>query len=90
MKVTRAEASGSWAASSRFVRNAVSGVYSLRVIGSDYGRYKLNLKGYDASMSRAEAEFIATIEPGAIHHYVVNYSNRGGARLDVRRTRITY
>ena len=60
------------------------------MIGDDYGRYKLNLKGYDASMSRAEAEFIATIEPGAIHHYLVNYSNRGGARLDVRRTRITY
>ena len=31
MKVTRAEASGSWAASSRFVRNAVSGEHENRL-----------------------------------------------------------
>jgi len=72
------------------VRNAVSGLYSLRVIGTDYGRYRLVLDGYDRDMNRARTEFTALIEPGAIHHYLVNYSNRAGARLNVRRTRITY
>ncbi len=71
------------------LRQALSGNYSLRVIGVEYGVYSLFLKGFDASGSHADVSFRALIQPGQVHHYLVDYSNRNGARLNVRRTRIT-
>jgi hypothetical protein len=77
-------------ASVLYIRNAVSGTYSLRLIGTDYGTYRLAMKGYDRYSSHADVEFTMRIEPGAVHHYLVSYSNRGGARIDARRTRVIH
>jgi hypothetical protein len=71
------------------IPNAMSGVYSLRVIGTARGRYSLKIKGYDASGSHADVSFRFLIEPGQIDHYLIDYSNRGGASLNARRTRVT-
>lgn len=69
-----------------YVGNAVSGTYSLRVIGVEYGRYELVMDGYDQTGAHARVRFTALLEPGQVHHYVINYSNRGGASLRARRT----
>jgi hypothetical protein len=72
------------------VRNAVSGTYSLRVIGVELGTYSLFFKGFDKSRLHADVQFPhAKIKPGYIHHYLIRYSNRGGPSLEVRRTLIT-
>ncbi|RJR32424.1 MAG: hypothetical protein C4567_18815 [Deltaproteobacteria bacterium] len=70
-----------------YIDNAVGGAYSLRVIGTDYGQYALSMKGYDRDMSHADLLFTIMIQPGDVHHYVINYSNVGGASLNARRTR---
>ncbi len=70
-----------------YVRNAASGTYSLRVIGTDYGQYRLAMKGYDQNMSHADLLFTLIIQPREVHHYLIDYSNRGGASLSARRTR---
>lgn len=70
-----------------YVDNAVSGTYSLRVIGVDSGPYILSMKGYDDAGNHADVRFTASLQPGEVHHYVIQYSNRGGASLKVRRTR---
>jgi hypothetical protein len=70
-----------------YLQNAVSGTYSLRVIGTDYGQYRLSMQGYDRSMSHADLLFTIMIQPGEVHHYLINYSNVGGASLSARRTR---
>ena len=69
-----------------YVDHAVSGTYSLRVIGADSGRYLLSMKGYDEAGDHADLRFTAGLQPGEVHHYVIHYSNRGGASLRARRT----
>ncbi len=69
-----------------YINNAVSGTYSLRVIGVDSGRYSLSMKGYDQAGNHADLRFTASLQPGEVHHYVIQYSNRGGASLRARRT----
>lgn len=71
------------------VGNAVSGTYSLRVIGVDSGKYLLNMTGYDLSGARAKISFTALLEPGQVHHYLIDYSNLAGARIRARRTHIS-
>jgi hypothetical protein len=68
------------------VDNAVSGTYSLRVIGVDSGRYLLSMDGSDQAGNHAKLRFTAGLQPGEVHHYVIHYSNRGGASLRARRT----
>ena len=67
-----------------YVDNAVSGTYSLRVIGADSGRYILSMKGYDQAGNHADLRFTAGLQPGEVHHYVIHYSNQGGASLRAR------
>jgi hypothetical protein len=69
-----------------YVGNAVSGTYSLRVIGVDSGRYILSMKGYDQAGNHADLRFTASLQPGEVQHYVIHYSNQGGASLRARRT----
>jgi hypothetical protein len=70
------------------LRQAVSGTYSLRVIGVEPGIYFLGMQGYDAAGNKADVSFSnAAIQPGEVHHYLIRYSNRDGASLKVRRTR---
>jgi hypothetical protein len=68
------------------VANAVSGTYSLRVIGVNPGRYLLIMDGYDQAGNHANVRFTAQLESGEVHHYVIQYSNRGGASIRARRT----
>lgn len=68
------------------VANAASGTYSLRVIGVDAGSYLLSMDGYDEAGNHARVRFTASLQPGEVHHYVIQYSNRGGASLRARRT----
>jgi hypothetical protein len=70
-----------------YADNAVSGTYSLRVIGVDAGKYSLSMKGYDQAGNHADVRFTALLQPGEVHHYVIQYSNQGGASLRARRTR---
>jgi hypothetical protein len=69
-----------------YVDRAVSGTYSLRVIGVDDGRYILSMDGYDQAGNHAKVRFTASLQPGDVHHYVIQYSNQGGASLRARRT----
>ena len=69
-----------------YVGQAVSGTYSLRVIGVDAGRYLLSMDGYDQAGNHAKVRFTASLQPGDVHHYVIQYSNQGGASLRARRT----
>ncbi len=69
-----------------YVDNAGSGTYSLRVLGVDSGRYVLLMDGYDQAGNHARVRFTALLQPGEVHHYVIRYSNMGGASLRARRT----
>jgi hypothetical protein len=71
------------------LRNPMSGLYSLRVIGLKTGEYTLFLKAYSDSGSTSDVRFPhMTIKNGEVHHYDVNFS-AAGPKLDVRRTRVT-
>ena len=71
------------------LRNPVSGLYNLRVIGLKTGEYTLFLKAYSASGSTSDVRFPhMSIKGGEVHHYQANFSAEG-PKLDVRRTRVT-
>jgi hypothetical protein len=68
------------------VRNAPSGLYTLRLIATRTGKYRLYLRGLDEDSSAAEVRFRdAKILQGTVQQYLVNFS-REGPRLGVRRT----
>jgi hypothetical protein len=72
-----------------YLRNPMSGLYHLRVIGREIGVYTLHLKAYSESGSTSDVRFPhMTIQDGEVHHYRINFSARG-PKLDVRRTRVT-
>lgn len=71
------------------LRNPMSGLYSLRVIGLKTGKYSLFLKAYSDTGGTLDVRFPhMTIKDGEVHHYDVNFSTEG-PKLDVRRTRAT-
>ena len=71
------------------VRNPISGLYNLRIIGREIGVYTLYLKAYSDSGSTSDVRFPhMTTKAGEVHHYDVNFSAEG-PKLDVRRTRVT-
>ena len=71
------------------LRNPMSGLYSLRVIGLKTGKYSLFLKAYSDSGGTSDVRFPhMTTKAGEVHHYDVNFSAEG-PKLDVRRTRVT-
>ncbi|MFA4904676.1 MAG: hypothetical protein WC600_18265 [Desulfobaccales bacterium] len=71
------------------VRNPMSGLYHLRIIGREIGVYTLFLKAYSGSGSTSDVRFRhMTIQDGEVHHYRIYFSARG-PKLDVRRTRVT-
>jgi hypothetical protein len=71
------------------LRNPISGLYNLRVIGQKTGTYILFLKAYTASGSTSDVRFPhMDIKNGEVHHYDVKFSAEG-PKLDVRRTRVT-
>ncbi len=71
------------------LRNPMSGLYSLRVIGLKTGEYTLYLKAYSDSGGTSDVRFPhMAIKGGEVHHYQANFSAEG-PKLDVRRTRVT-
>jgi hypothetical protein len=71
------------------LRDPMSGLYNLRVIGRKTGVYTLYLKAYTASGSTSDVRFPhMTIKDEEVHHYSVKFS-ASGPKLDVRRTRVT-
>ncbi len=72
-----------------YVANAQTGVYGLRVIGVDYGKYLLIMDGYDQEGNHARVRFTFLLQPGEVHHYLIQYSTRGGVSIKARRTRTT-
>lgn len=71
-----------------YVRNAASGLYSLRLIATRTGKYRLSIRGYDEEMSIADVRFTdAKILKDTVQHYLINFS-RVGPRVDVRRTQV--
>jgi hypothetical protein len=71
------------------LRNPMSGLYNLRIIGRKTGAYTLFLKAYSESASTSDVRFPhMTIKDREVHHYDVNFSAEG-PKLDVRRTRVT-
>ncbi len=66
------------------IGDAASGRYSLRVIGLDYGKYKLYMTGYDQNGARADINFTRLMEPGVMHIFLIDYSNVAGARIKAR------
>jgi hypothetical protein len=71
------------------LRNPMSGLYSLRVVGLKTGEYTLFFKAYSDSGSTSDVRFPhMTIKGGEVHHYQANFSAKG-PKLDVRRTRVT-
>ncbi|RJR42828.1 MAG: hypothetical protein C4567_06630 [Deltaproteobacteria bacterium] len=71
------------------LRNPMSGLYHLRVIGEETGEYTLFLKAYSRSGGSSDVRFPhMSIQDGDVHHYRIYFSVRG-PKLDVRRTRIT-
>jgi hypothetical protein len=76
-------------ASDIHLRNPMSGLYSLRIIGLKNGEYTLFLKAYSENGSTSDVRFPhMTIQDGEVHHYQINFSARG-PKLDVLRTRVT-
>ena len=71
------------------LRNPMSGLYHLRIIGLEIGVYTLFLKAYSQSGGTSDVRFPhMTIQDGEVHHYRIYFSARG-PKLDVRRTRVT-
>ena len=71
------------------LRNPMSGLYHLRIIGEETGEYTLFLKAYSRSGGTSDVRFPhMAIQDGEVHHYRIYFSARG-PKLDVRRTRIT-
>ncbi|HEX9882409.1 MAG TPA: hypothetical protein VGA79_00435 [Desulfobaccales bacterium] len=71
------------------LRNPMSGLYHLRIIGLEIGVYTLFLKAYSRSGGTSDVRFPhMTIQDGEVHHYRIYFSARG-PKLDVRRTRVT-
>ncbi len=71
------------------LRNPMSGLYHLRIIGQEVGVYTLFLKAYSRSGGTSDVRFPhMAIQDGEVHHYRIYFSARG-PKLDVRRTRIT-
>jgi len=71
------------------LRNPMSGLYHLRIIGLEIGVYTLYLKAYSNSGGTSDVRFPhMTIQDGEVHHYRINFSAEG-PKLDVRRTRVT-
>ena len=71
------------------LRNPISGLYHLRIIGLKTGDYTLFLKAYSRSGGTSDVRFPhMSIQDGEVHHYRIYFSARG-PKLDVKRTRVT-
>jgi hypothetical protein len=69
-----------------YVRNPVSGEFTLKVIGKEPFPYVLEARGYDCEMGYSGAMFDHVgIHENAEHIYLIKYSNEEGGRVEVTR-----
>ncbi len=69
-----------------YVGNAMSGEYTLRVVGTDNAPYHLELRGVDRKLNPSTERFLdIDIEAGSDHHYVIEYSSEPGKGIEARR-----
>jgi len=70
-----------------YVRTPADGLYTLRLIATRTGKYRLYMRGLDQEQTAADLRFTdAKILKGTVQHYLINFS-REGPRLDARRTK---
>jgi hypothetical protein len=68
--------------------NAPPGKYTLTVFGVARGTYSLDTRGFDAAYNFSKVAFNeVAVTPGEVHTYAIDYSNQGGVKLEMNRTR---
>ncbi len=66
------------------VQNPITGEYHLQVIGRVTGKYDLEVTGEDREGNPSKAEFTnVKIRKGAVHNYVISYSNKPNSKIEV-------
>jgi hypothetical protein len=69
-----------------YVRNPVSGDFTLKVIGKERFAYVLEVRGYDCEMGYSGRTFgHVNIHQNAEHIYLIKYSNEEGGTVEVTR-----
>ena len=69
-----------------YVGNAMSGEYTLRVVGTENGPYDLELRGVDRELNPSTVRFLdIDIRADSEHRYVIEYSSELGSKIEARR-----
>lgn len=69
-----------------FVRNALGGEYTLRVVGIADAAYDLELRGVDRELNPSTVRFLdIDIQADSDHRYVIQYSAEPGERIEASR-----
>jgi hypothetical protein len=69
-----------------YVGNAMSGEYTLRVVGIESAPYDLELRGVDRELNPSTVRFLdIDIEADSDHRYVIEYSSELGSKIKARR-----
>lgn len=69
-----------------YVGNAMSGEYTLHVVGIADAAYDLEVRGVDRELNPSTERFLdIDIEADSDHRYVIEYSSEPGKRIEARR-----
>ncbi len=69
-----------------YVGNAMSGEYTLRVVGTENAPYNLELRGVDRELNPSTVRFLdIDIRADSDHRYVIEYSSELGSKIEARR-----
>ncbi len=69
-----------------YVGNAMSGEYTLHVVGIADAAYDLELRGVDLELNPSTERFLdIDIEADSDHRYIIQYSTEPGKRIEARR-----
>jgi hypothetical protein len=69
-----------------YVGKAMSGEYTLHVVGTNNAPYDLELRGVDRELDPSTERFLGIdIEAESDHRYVIQYSSEPGKRIGARR-----
>lgn len=69
-----------------YVGNAMSGEYTLHVVGIADAAYDLELRGVNRELNPSTVRFLdVDIEADSDHRYVIEYSSEPGKRIEARR-----
>lgn len=69
-----------------YLGDAMSGEYSLHVVGTNNASYDLELRGVDRELNPSTERFLGIdIEAESDHRYVIRYSSEPGKSIEARR-----